>query len=85
MSVTVGRDSPRRPTNEGRRRHTARVGDFVGRLGNSISHLLSNTVGAIGNGVRYLVGSLDAAIPFGLLPVVVVLVLLAVGWVLARR
>jgi hypothetical protein len=61
------------------------MGDFVGRLGNSISHLLANTVAAIGNGVRYLVGSLDAAIPFGLLPVVVVVVLLGVGWLLARR
>jgi Flp pilus assembly pilin Flp len=60
--------------------------DDLGRLvGNGITSLVSTAFEAMGAAVRGVVGSLNAAIPFGLLPVVVFVVLLGAAWVLAKR
>lgn len=60
--------------------------DDLGRLvGNGITSLVSSAFDAIGAGLRGIVSSLNAAIPFGLLPVVVFVVLFGAAWVLAKR
>jgi hypothetical protein len=59
--------------------------DLARTVGNGITSLVSTAFDAMGAAVRGVVGSLNAAIPFGLLPVVVFVVLLGAAWVLAKR
>jgi hypothetical protein len=60
--------------------------DDLGRLvGNGITSLVSVALDAIGAGLGGIVGALNAAIPFGLVPVVAFVGLLGTGWFLAKR
>jgi hypothetical protein len=60
--------------------------DDLGRLvGDGITSLVSTAFDVIGGALRGIVATLDAAIPFGLLPVVVFVGLLGAAWALAKR
>jgi F0F1-type ATP synthase assembly protein I len=59
--------------------------DAARSIASAIGNLLSTTLGAIGAGIGWIVGSLNAAIPWGLLPTVVFFGLLSTAWILAKR
>lgn len=60
--------------------------DGLGRaVGDGISSLVSTAFDTIGGVLRGIVEGANAAIPFGLLPVVVFIGLLGAAWVLAKR
>lgn len=60
--------------------------DGLGRVvGDGITSVVRTAYDAIGSGVRALVDTADAVVPYGLLPVVVLVAVLTVAWVVARR
>ena len=58
---------------------------FVRSVGNGITGLVSGAFEAIGGALRGIVGSLNAALPGGLLAAVVFVVLVVVAWNLIKR
>ena len=59
--------------------------DLVGTVGNGITSLVSTSFDAIGAAIRGVVAALNAAVPFGLLPVIAFLGLAGAAWFLAKR
>ena len=60
--------------------------DGLGRaVGDGISGLVGGALNSIGAAVSGIVSALAAALPAGALPVLGVLLVLVVGWLLARR
>jgi Flp pilus assembly pilin Flp len=60
--------------------------DGLGRaVGNGITGLVAGAFDVIGSALRGIVGSLNAAVPYGLFPLVVFVVLVGAAWVLAKR
>jgi hypothetical protein len=61
------------------------MGDFIQSIGNGIVGLVSGALMAIGDSLRGIVGAADAALPGGMLAVVVFVALLIGAWALAKR
>jgi hypothetical protein len=61
------------------------MGDFIQAIGNGISGLVVGSLETIGAILRGMTESLNAALPGGLLAVVVFFGLLIGAWTLARR
>jgi hypothetical protein len=61
------------------------MGDFIQAIGNGIAGLVIGSLQAIGSVLRGITASLNAALPGGLLFVVVFAVLLVGAWTLAKR
>jgi hypothetical protein len=58
---------------------------FASSIGNGIAGLVEGSFGFIGQTLRGIVDALNRALPIGLLPVVIFVVLLLVGWQLVKR
>ena len=61
------------------------MGDFIGSIGGGIAGLVSGAFEAIGSTLRGMVTSADAALPGGMLALVVFVALVATAWTLAKR
>jgi hypothetical protein len=61
------------------------MGDFIGAIGSGISGLVSGAFEVIGSTLRGIVASADAALPGGMLALVVFVALLLGAWNLAKR
>jgi hypothetical protein len=61
------------------------VGDFIGSIGNGIAGLVGGAFEVIGSTLRGMVASADAALPGGMLALVVFAALVATAWTLAKR
>lgn len=61
------------------------MGDFIQAIGNGISGLVGGAFDVIGGTLRGMVESGNAALPGGLLALVVFVVLVVLAWNLARR
>jgi hypothetical protein len=61
------------------------VGDFIQSIGDGIAGLVSGAFEVIGAALRGMVASADAALPGGLLALVVFAGLVATAWTLAKR
>lgn len=61
------------------------MGDFIGAIGSGISGLVAGALEVIGSTLRGIVASADAAMPGGMLALVVVVALLLGAWNLAKR
>jgi len=61
------------------------VGDFIQAIGNGISGLVSGAFDVIGGTLRGMVEAADAALPGGMLAVVVFVGLVVTAWTLAKR
>jgi hypothetical protein len=61
------------------------MGDFAQSIGGGISGLIQGSFGVIGETLRGIVDALDRALPYGLFPAVVFVVLVLVGWQLVKR
>lgn len=61
------------------------MGDFIGSIGNGIAGLVGGAFEVIGSTLRGMVASADAALPGGMLALVVFVALVATAWTLAKR
>ena len=61
------------------------MGDFIGSIGGGIAGLVSGAFEGIGSALRGMVASADAALPGGMLALVVFVALVATAWTLAKR
>jgi hypothetical protein len=61
------------------------VDGFVQAIGRGISGLVEGSFAVAGQAVRGIVGALNAAVPGGMLAVVVFVVLLVAAWKLTTR
>ena len=61
------------------------MGDFIQAIGNGISGLVSGAFDVIGGTLRGMVAGADAALPGGMLAVVVFVGLVVTAWTLAKR
>jgi len=61
------------------------MGDFAQAIGNGISGLIAGSFAVIGNVLRGIVGTLNQAMPGGMLAAVVFVVLAVVAWQLIKR
>ncbi len=61
------------------------MGDFIQSIGGGIAGLVTGALQGIGDALRGIVASADAALPGGLLFVVVFVALLIGAWTLAKR
>ena len=61
------------------------MGDFIGSIGGGIAGLVSGAFEAIGSTLRGMVASADAALPGGMLALVVFVALVVTAWTLAKR
>lgn len=61
------------------------MGDFIQTIGNGISGLVAGAFDVIGGTLRGMFGSANAALPGGLLAVVVFVSLVVAAWSLAKR
>ena len=61
------------------------MGDFIGAIGSGIAGLVTGALLGIGTALRGIVASADAALPGGLLAVVVFIGLTIGAWTLAKR
>ncbi len=61
------------------------MGDFIGSIGGGIAGLVGGAFEAIGSTLRGMVDSADAALPGGMLALVVFVALVATAWTLAKR
>ena len=61
------------------------MGDFIGSIGRGITGLVAGAFDVIGGTLRGMVDSADAALPGGLLFVVVFVALGITAWTLAKR
>ena len=61
------------------------MGDFIQAIGSGISGLVSGAFDVIGGTLRGMVASADAALPGGMLAVVVFVGLVVGAWTLAKR
>jgi hypothetical protein len=59
--------------------------DFARAIGNGIAGLIEGSFAVIGSTLRAIVDSLDRAMPFGLFPAVVFVVVVLAGWQLVKR
>ena len=67
------------------RTHTQDVGDFIQAIGQGIAGLVAGAFDVIGGTLRYMVDSADAALPGGMLALVVFVSLVVGAWTLAKR
>jgi len=61
------------------------MGDFIGAIGRGITGLVAGAFDVIGGALRGMVASADAALPGGMLALVVFVALLLTAWNLAKR
>lgn len=61
------------------------MGDFIGAIGGGVAGLVSGALQGIGGALRGIVASADAALPGGMLAVVVFVALGVGAWSLAKR
>jgi hypothetical protein len=61
------------------------MADFIESIGAGIAGLVSGALQGIGSALRGIVASADAALPGGMLAVVVFVLLLIGAWTLAKR
>lgn len=61
------------------------MGDFIQSIGNGIAGLVGGAFEAIGSTLRGMVASADAALPGGMLALVVFVALVVTAWTLAKR
>ena len=61
------------------------MGDFIQSIGDGIAGLVSGALLAIGATLRGMVASADAALPGGMLALVVFAGLMVTAWTLAKR
>ena len=61
------------------------MGDFIQSIGNGIAGLVGGAFEVIGSTLRGMVASADAALPGGMLALVVFVALVATAWTLAKR
>ncbi len=61
------------------------MGDFIQAIGDGIAGLVTGALQVIGATLRGLVASADAALPGGMLALVVFAVLVVTAWTLAKR
>jgi hypothetical protein len=60
--------------------------DGLGRIvGDGVGGLVANAFDTIGGTLRFMVASANAAVPFGLLPLIAFGGLVGLAWVLAKR
>jgi hypothetical protein len=61
------------------------VGDFIQSIGNGIAGLVGGAFEVIGGTLRGMMASADAALPGGMLALVVFAGLVVTAWTLAKR